>query len=73
MELEESPQGSVSERCRYSPGEARTMELVCTVSCQIREMEASRVKDQGGQINHVAVREKQDVGLGPIQSPHACL
>lgn len=38
------------------------MELLCTVSRQVREMEISRAKDQGVQINHVSVR--QDKGRG---------
>lgn len=48
------PDGKV--QCKHSPGEARAMQLVCIVSCQIGEMEASRVEDQGGQVDHVAAR-----------------
>lgn len=48
------PGGKV--QCKHSPREARAMQLVCTVSCQIGEMEASRVEDQGGQVDHVAAR-----------------
>lgn len=33
------------------------MEHVRTVSGQVREMEASRVEDQGGHINHTAARQ----------------
>lgn len=49
--------GDQGQRRRYSPGKARAMELVCTVSCQVGEVEASGVENQGGQVNHVAVRQ----------------
>lgn len=55
------PRGS--EACL--PREARAMELVRAVSGQVREMEASRVEDQGGQINHVSARQG---GEGNISS-----
>lgn len=42
------------------PGEARAVELVCTVSSQVREMEASGIEDQGGQINHVSARQGRE-------------
>lgn len=48
------PRGGSESRL---PGEARAIELVRTVSGQEREMEASRVEDQGGHINHAAARQ----------------
>lgn len=42
------------------PGEARAVELVRTVSSQVREMEASGIEDQGGQINHVSARQGEE-------------
>lgn len=36
------------------------MELVWTVPSQVREMDASRVEDHGGQIYHVAARQGRE-------------
>lgn len=44
----------------HLPGEARVVELVHTVSGQVREMEASRSEDQGGQINHASARQGRE-------------
>lgn len=58
------------------------MELVSTASGQVREMEASGVEDQGGQINHAAARQgRVDTGRQlwsppkqalPSLSAHVC-
>ena len=53
MHAAQRPDGSGA----HLPGEARAVEIVHIVPGQVRELEASRIEDQGGQIDYAAARQ----------------